>query len=172
VAQKDSTARLQQSREARPASVFLLIVLLLLLAIGAIYGGVALIADPTGGLLGMPVTLLAGRPFPDYLLPGIILFGLLGVFPVAVALGLWFRPGWGWAPGFAIHLAWFAALAVGVALIVWILVQMAILRFFLQPILLALGIAIIGVSLLPGVRRYYVKPEVSESFSAPGRERR
>lgn len=172
MAQKDNRPRLRQSHETRPASVYLLIVLLILLAVGAIYGGAALIADPTGGLLGMPVALLAGSPFRDYLLPGIILFGLLGVFPVAVALGLWFRPDWGWLQGFAIHIAWFAALAVGVALIIWILVQMTILRFFLQPVLLALGIAIIGVSLLPGVRRYYVKPDVSESFSAPERERR
>jgi hypothetical protein len=164
--QQDSTSRLQQSREARPASVHVLMVLLLLLAVGALYGGAALIVDPAGGLLGMPVTLLAGSPFRDYLLPGIILFGLLGVFPVAVALGLWFRPGWGWVRRFGIHAAWLAALGVGGALIVWILVQMTILRFFLQPVLLAQGIAIIGVSLLPAVRRYYAERNAPRLYGA------
>jgi hypothetical protein len=166
MAQKYGKAGLQQSREAKPASVYLLIALLLLLAVGALYGGAALIADPAGGLLGMPLALLAGSPFRDYLLPGIILFGLLGVFPIAVALGLWFRPGWGWLRRFGIHAAWLAALGVGAALIVWILVQMTILRFFLQPVLLVQGIAIIGVSLLPGVRRHYFEPRATGPHGA------
>lgn len=164
--QQGSRRRLERSREVRPASVYLLIALLLLLAVGALYGGAALIVDPAGDLLGMPVALLAGSPFRDYLLPGIILFGLLGVFPVAVALGLWLRPGWGWMRRFGIHAAWLAALGVGGALIVWILVQMTILSFFLQPVLLVQGIAIIGVSLLPGVRHYCVESRAAELHDA------
>jgi len=58
-------------------------------------------------------------------------------------------------PTVGLHVAWFAAMGLGAALIVWILVQMTILRFFLQPILLALGVGIIGVGMLPAVRRHY-----------------
>lgn len=142
-------------RHVRPAAVKLLISLLLLLAVGALYGGGALVADPSGGLLDMPVSLLAGSPFGDYLVPGLILLVLLGIFPLVVAWGLWFRPAWARVGVSEVDAAWLAALFVGVSLIVWILVQMTILRFFLQPVLLAQGIAIIGTSLLPATRRHY-----------------
>ena len=132
----------------------LLVALLLLLAVNALYGGVALIADPSGGLLGMPVSLLAGSPFRDYLVPGLMLLALLGVLPLVVAWGLWFRPAWARVERFEVDGAWLAALFVGASLIVWILVQMTILRFFLQPVLLALGFAIIGVGLLPATHHH------------------
>src|SRR5690554_4630226 len=64
----------QGSRQSvRPAGVHLLIALLLLLAVNALAGGAALVAEPSGRLLGMPVSLLAGSPFEDYLVPGVIL---------------------------------------------------------------------------------------------------
>lgn len=140
----------------RPVGVLVLALLLILLAVDAIVGGVLLIADPAGGLLGMPVSLLEGSPFRDYLVPGLILFGLLGVVPLAVVAGVWFRPRWAYVQRLGMHGAWLAAIGVGAALIVWILVQMTILRFFLQPVLLALGVAIMGVGLIPAVRRHYM----------------
>ena len=140
---------------SRPTAVHVLIVLLLLLGISALGGGAGLIIDPSGDALGMPVSLLAGSPFHDYLVPGVILFGLLGVCPAVVVFMLWFRPNWARMPRAGLHGAWYAAMVLGIALIVWILVQMTILRFFLQPILLALGVGIIGVGMLPAVRRHY-----------------
>lgn len=140
---------------ARPAGVYVLIGLLLLLSVSALFGGGALILDPSGSSLEIPVALLDGSPFRDYLLPGVVLFGLLGVLPLAVVLALWRKPRWGWVKRFSVHAAWLAAVGVGVALIVWILLQMTILLFFLQPILLVVGVAIIGVSMLPTVRRHY-----------------
>ena len=55
------------------------------LGFGALFGGGALILAPDGHLLGMPVKLLAGSPFPSFLVPGIILFGLIGVAPLMAA---------------------------------------------------------------------------------------
>lgn len=98
---------------------------------------------------------MAGTPFRDYLAPAIILFVLFGLFPLAVILGLLLRPSWDNQPQLGVHSALLATIGICVALIVWILVQMTILRFFLQPILLVLGAVIIGVSLLPSVRRHY-----------------
>ena len=97
----------------RPGGVRLLAVLLILLAVNALVGGALLIADPSGGLLGMPVSLLAGSPFRDYLLPGLVLFGLLGVLPLAVVAGVWFRPRWAYLDGMGVHGAWLAAMGVG-----------------------------------------------------------
>src|SRR5690625_2396987 len=146
------------NRGVRPAGVYALLALLLLLSVGALFGGGALVADPSGALLEMPVELLAGSPFRDYLLPGLVLFLLFGVAPLVVVFGLWQRPAWSWSARWRVNLAWLGTVVIGAALIIWILVQMAILRFFLQPILLVQGIAIIVISLLPAVRRHYSWP--------------
>ncbi len=66
----------------------LLIFLLIFLGIGALYGGGSLIIDPSGELLGMPLTMLESSPFNNFLLPGVILFLLLGVAPLLVGIAL------------------------------------------------------------------------------------
>jgi hypothetical protein len=146
-------------KQTHPISVYVLMFLLLFLAVNALYGGYSLIADPSGGSLGMPVSLLSGSPFVDYFIPGLILFGVLGVFPLLVLVALWFKPSWLLMSRLeriiGEHWAWAAAFIAGSALTVWIIVQMTILSFWLQPILLALGLVIMGVSLLPSVRSYY-----------------
>lgn len=148
----------------RPASVYALCALLLLLSVNALIGGYLLITDPTGGSLGMPVTLLAASPFRDYFVPGLILFTILGLYPLAALVALWLKPAWSLMRELErlthAHWAWAAALSVGCALTIWIVVQMSILSFWLQPVLLTLGLLIIGLSLLPQVRRYYaLKPD-------------
>ena len=44
--------------------------LLVLLGLGALAGGVALLFRPDGSVMGFDVALLAGSPFPDYVIPG------------------------------------------------------------------------------------------------------
>lgn len=104
-------------------------------------GGVGLLADPTGELLGVPLTWLHGSPFPDYFLPGLILLVILGVLPLFVSWGLWKRRSW----------AWSASLAIGVALLVWILVEVLVVGYQpdppLQAIYGALGVVILGLGL-------------------------
>lgn len=60
------------------------IILLCILSLPALYGGWALITDPSGGLLKMSTNELSISPFPDFLLPGIILFFVLGVGSLVV----------------------------------------------------------------------------------------
>lgn len=66
----------------------LLILLHLLLGIGAVFGGVVLVIDPSGELINMPITLLENSPFDSFLIPGIILFVVLGVLPLIVSFAL------------------------------------------------------------------------------------
>ena len=87
------------------------------LGIGALGGGGALMLAPDGGLLGMPLSVLAGSPFHSFLWPGVILFTVLGVVPVVVAVLTLKRS----------PLAPLAAMAVGAALMVWITVEMVML---------------------------------------------
>jgi hypothetical protein len=73
-------------------SSLVLIALLLFLSCGALYGGWSLITRPDGGGMGMPARWLAGSPFTDYRIPGLVLFILFGIAPLFVVYGLIRRP--------------------------------------------------------------------------------
>ncbi len=64
-----------------PFTSKLLILLHLLLGLGAVFGGIMLVIDPSGELIKMPITLLENSPFNSFLIPGIILLVVLGVLP-------------------------------------------------------------------------------------------
>jgi hypothetical protein len=113
----------------------MLIVLETALAVGALYGGIALIARPEGDALGMSADLLAGTPFDDYLIPGVLLLAANAGLPLAAAWAALRR--WPWAPA--------GHMAVGLVLIAWIIVQLALVGYAtpIQPACLGLGIAIL-----------------------------
>jgi len=73
-----------------PAKLFCNIQLFLIgcLALSAIGGGLVLIIAPNGKLMGMPLSLLEKSPFDSFLIPGIILFTVLGIAPVLLARAL------------------------------------------------------------------------------------
>jgi hypothetical protein len=107
---------------------------LVLLGIGALAGGLALATAPDGSNMGFDVALLAGTPFSDYLVPGLILGGLFGIGSLVVAfMGLRrMRP----AP--------FLAFGIGCAQMIWIVVELAIIKefSFLHPVCFGLGLLI------------------------------
>jgi hypothetical protein len=95
----------------------LIVVLEIFLGLGALFGGGAFILAPDGHLLGMPTSLLAGSPFPSYLVPGIVLFVFVGIAPlIAAAMTLRRQT---FAP--------IAAIAVGLTLVGWVSVEMVVL---------------------------------------------
>jgi hypothetical protein len=100
-----------------PGIARLAIALEVFLGLGALFGGGALILAPDGDLLGMPTKVLAGSPFSSFLVPGIILFTLVGLAPVLAAAVTARRQAF--AP--------FAAVAVGLTLIGWVSVEMVVL---------------------------------------------
>jgi len=112
---------------------------LILLGIGAIAGGLALVAAPDGSVMQFDTALLAGSPFSDFLVPGLILAGLFGVGSLLVAVAgiRRARP----AP--------FCAFAIGCAQMVWIVVELAIIRelSFLHPTMFVLGLVIAAASI-------------------------
>ena len=57
----------------------ILAVLHFFIGITAILGGGALVVWPSGTMLQLPLTLLAQSPFHDFLLPGFLLYGAVGV---------------------------------------------------------------------------------------------
>ena len=66
---------------------WLLVALLAFWGVGAIGGGAFLASAPDGSNIGFELDLLEGTPFPDFLIPGLILFSL-GVAAVALAVVL------------------------------------------------------------------------------------
>ena len=59
------------------------IVLEIFLGVGAVGGGLALMAGPNGENLPIPVSALSGSPFANYFVPGAVLFTILGIGPLA-----------------------------------------------------------------------------------------
>lgn len=140
-----------------------LMVLHFFLAIGAIGGGSLFIIDPSGDLAGMSVTLLHGSPFRTYLIPGIILVLIFGVLPIVIGFSLLKR--WEFALAERLNMykekywAWTFSLYIGFALIIWIVVQVYIIKILsiLHFICILLGVVIQIVTLLPRVQKKYTK---------------
>jgi hypothetical protein len=89
----------------------------------------------------LPLSLLEGSAFTDYFAPGLILFTVLGLGSLSVALLAWRANAW--AP--------ILTVTVGGALLIWLLVEIAVVGYSndppLQPFYLALGgvITVLGV---------------------------
>jgi hypothetical protein len=143
----------------RPAALRFLVFLLIFLGLNGIVAGLAFMVAPDGHLIQMPMSNLERAPFRDFLLPGILLFIFIGIYPVVIGYSLWRLPNWSWPdalnPWKGIHWSWAGSLAAGVAAIVWIVVQVQWIQFgMLHGIVLAWGGLILGVTLLPGIPRY------------------
>jgi hypothetical protein len=148
-------------QRARPSALIVLLIILIIQCLGGLAGGGALIAAPSGRVMKLPASWLAGSPFHDFLIPGLILFVVLGIGPAVVIWALLARPGcaplervnpflhqyWGWT----------LSGVIGVALVVWIVVEVAIIARFswLQPFFGGLGVAIVALTLTPSVRAAY-----------------
>lgn len=98
--------------------------------IGAMAGGLAAITNPQNPL-GAPVTLLKNSPFSNFLIPGIILFAVIGLGNVMCAFLFRFKSKY---QGYISSVfSW--------ALVIWIIVQCIMLRTvaFLHVIFFAIG---------------------------------
>lgn len=129
----------------RPLTILTFIVLLFT-GIGALAGGIPLILDPSGETMGFSLKLLHGSPFANYLIPGILLFVVIGIGTLAAAFVLWRKP----------EISWITTMTAGTALIIWILVQVSIIGYasILQPIFFIIGVLefVLGFSYIKFVK--------------------
>jgi hypothetical protein len=139
----------------------LLIALLAFLGLGAIFGGAALMISPSGKLIGMPLSILDPSPFYNFLIPGIILFLVLGVVPLLLIKALLNKPISKLAEYFNycvdMHWAWTYTIYLAFILIFWIQIEMVLLNAisWLHTFYMFLAVVIIFVALLPQVRNLY-----------------
>ena len=125
--------------EARPRIVTILLVIVVLTGLSALPAGIGLLADPTGGSLGMSPDLMQRGPFEDFTIPGLFLLLVLGAGAAIPAWGLGARKPW----------AATAAIAYGAVLLAWITAQAAMIGIVspLQPVYGTLGLVIVAFAL-------------------------
>lgn len=149
-----------ETNARRPMIFYVLVACLALLGLGALGGGGALALSPDGGILGMPLSMLEKSPFKNYLLPGAVLFLILGVYPLVVAYALLARPKWRWAAALNLdrerHWSLAHALYVGLMLILWMDFQIMFIGYgsLLQGAYALFGVLIVVLTLPPPLRSY------------------
>lgn len=143
-----------------PPITKVLIFLHVFLGVNGLIGGGAFLLAPDGSLLQMPFSHLQKTPFSSFLIPGLLLFTFLGLYPVAVAYSLWKKPAWQWPdiinPFKRIHWSWAGSLAAGVIAMIWIIIQIQWIPIgFLHIFIFSWGVLILLVTLLRNVREHY-----------------
>ncbi|MBK9291768.1 MAG: hypothetical protein IPM52_09105 [Bacteroidetes bacterium] len=118
----------------------LIIAILVINSTGAFYGGLSLIADPTGQRLQMPLSYLEKSPFTDYFWPGVVLFAVNGLFGLLTLAAVLFRH----------PIARGLVAAQGILPGGWITMQMMLLQIFYPPLhlpFLLMGATLLGLAL-------------------------
>ena len=129
--------------------------------ISAVPAGFMLVSDPTGSKLGTPSNMLDGTPFTDFLIPGLFLFLVLGVFSILILYGLikksTLRAASKLNPYQDQHWSWTFAYYLGLLLVLWINMQLFFIKSWdiLHFVYSMLGVLIIVVTHMPSVKRYY-----------------
>jgi len=116
------------------------IVLELLVALMALYGGIGLMWDLVAdNAIGMTQDWLEGTPFTSWVLPGMFLLAVVAV-PMGAAAMLELRR----SPWAAV-----ASVVAGAAQVGWIAAQLAVMQryFFLQPVVLGAGLLVLALTL-------------------------
>jgi hypothetical protein len=88
-------------------------VLQVFIGLGAVGGGLGLVLEPRGTNLGIPLELLKNSPFSTYLVPGIVLLTINGLGSLVGAAASFTR----------YRYAGETAMALGVFLVAWIIIQ-------------------------------------------------
>ena len=103
----------------------------LFVGIGALAGGLAAITNPLGPM-GMPTEPLKNSPFSNYLIPGIILFAVIGLGNIISALIILLKP----------RFHGYVSSVFSWALVIWIIVQCIMLNtvIYLHVIFFIVGL--------------------------------
>jgi hypothetical protein len=144
----------------RPISLRWLLGCLAFLGVSAAFGGSLLVLDRRGTWLQMPLSLLQFSPFPDFLIPGLILGIVFGIGSFATIVALWLHPAWSFGTALTRftgeHWSWSAAVAVGLGQVIWIVTQMFMVHGtdWLQFVYGGLGLLIVVLTFQPSLRRH------------------
>jgi len=145
----------------KPILLNILIFFVFFQAISGLAGGIGLTFSPSGESIGMPISMIENTPFTNFLIPGIFLLVILGIFPLILGYAMIKEPKWNWPNKLNVynnfHYLWAYSLYLGLILVSWIIIQVYLVggENILQLIYGLLGALIIIVSLFPQVMKYY-----------------
>jgi hypothetical protein len=113
-----------------------------MIVLGAVPAGWAYLTDPSGASMGVTLDLLAKSPLKNFLIPGLFLLIVHGIGNLAGAiLSIMGKP-----------FAGKAALALGIILCLWIVIQVwwITLSSFMQPLFFGIGMfeALLGWTII------------------------
>lgn len=138
----------------RPATIWLALALLGFLGVAAVGGGLVMAADPTGGLIGMPVEWIEPIPFlSDWLVPGLFLAVWFGVGSLVTLGGM--LTGWGRTDS-VLHWSWWATVALGVTQVAWIVIELIVMpeTLWIQGLMACVGALLVILMLQPSARNH------------------
>jgi len=122
-------------------------VLQVFIGLGAVGGGLALVLEPSGAILGIPLELLKNSPFSTYLVPGIVLLVINGIGSLVGAAASFSR----------YRNSGETAMALGIFLVAWITLQVYWIAAFhwIHALYLGLGLLelVLGWSLQKSFRK-------------------
>ena len=106
--------------------------------ISALFGGGSLVLDPSGASMEMPLDWLAGTPFSSHLIPGLILFLVLGAGSIAAAI----------ATVRKVNNYPLLVSLIGLALVIWIIVQIIMIQqlHWLQALYGGIGLILLTLA--------------------------
>jgi len=107
------------------------------IGLGAVVGGLALVLDPSGSNPGIPLEMLKSTPFSTFLVPGIVLLIVNGLGSLVGATATFKRY---WCAGEI-------AIALGLFLVAWILLQVYWFTAFHWLHALYLGLGLLELAL-------------------------
>jgi hypothetical protein len=124
---------------------YILSIIQVIVAIGAIMGGILFLIDPSGHKSGASTAILVNSPFPDFFFSGLFLLIFIGIGNLLSFVVTLLK----------IEVAGFLGIVFGVILMIWIVLQVYWIGLtnFLQPLVFILGgiEAVIGYMLLRSV---------------------
>ncbi len=144
----------------RPSLATALVVILIFLGVSGLAGGIAFIAAPDGSIIHAPKSWLEDIPFSSFLIPGLLLFFVVGVLPLLVSVVLLRRPAWPGlqriAPFKGQYWGWTASGLAGFGIIIFEIVESAFIGLSWPQMLYGgIGAAIVLLALGKPVREYY-----------------
>ena len=143
-----------------PLMLWPLIICLLFLSLGGFSGGIPMLVDPANGGYLQLAHVLPLLPVSNFILPGLFLLGIMGLFPLLLTYALNTRPNWPrvaalfkWSK---LYWAWTATLLFMAVIAIWLIYEGSLIGWF--PITYATAVAglfILLFALMPSVRKFY-----------------
>lgn len=144
----------------RPFMLWPLILGLLFLALGGFSGGIPMLADPANGGYLQFGDLLPLLPVTNFILPGLFLLVVLGLFPILLTYALIARPNWPWVDALfkwsRPYWAWTTTLIFVAIIAIWLAYEGSLIGWFSITYATAVaGFFILLFALMPSVRKFY-----------------